>query len=70
VSLTAALTELALDHRLTWLEVEQLTEIATSDAQRAIADVEFDAWWNGHQFASRRVVVAYDALGPRQRRVA
>ncbi len=65
MSMGTALTELGLQHRLSWQEVEQLLDQAGADIDQAVHDVEFDAWWNGHVMATDRVRAVYEALAPR-----
>lgn len=67
MTLASALTELGLQHRLTWQEVEQLLRKAGADLDQAVADVEFDAWWNGHILATRWRVALIERLDPRGR---
>jgi hypothetical protein len=62
VSLATALTELGLQRRLTWQEVEQLLHQVDVDVDQAVADVEFDAWWNGHILATRQRTAAIESL--------
>jgi hypothetical protein len=62
MSLATALTELALDRRLTWTEVEHLLEAAQRDVDQAVADVEFDAWWNGHILATRERMATVELI--------
>jgi hypothetical protein len=63
MSLATALSELALDRRLSWEEVERLLELANADTERAVADVEFDAWWNGHVVWTRQRMAVFETVG-------
>lgn len=65
MSLSTALSELALQHRLSWSEVEALLQLAKSDVEQAVRDVEFDAVWNERFLATNRVMATYESLKPR-----
>ena len=66
MSLAAGVTSLALRRRITWAEAARLMELAEADTAQAVAQVEFDSWWNGRVLATRRVVAVYEMLEPRR----
>jgi hypothetical protein len=65
VTLATALAQFARARVLNWTQVERLLELAQTDVDQAVADVEFEDWWLGRPLQTARYRAIWELLAQR-----